>query len=231
MQHAPTVLVIEDEIAIADVICMALEQAGFRTLIAENADHALFIIQGKLPDVLLVDWMLPRQSGLSLIQQLRQQQRTAKLPIIMLTAKGTDYDRSEGLDNGADDFIVKPFSPKELIARIQALLRRRNPEKTENIVVQGQLKLNPKTQCIQYGEQNINLPSNEFKVLHFLMTHRDILYSRRDLLNHIWGDHLFIEERTIDVYIKRVRQKLKPLGLSEYIHTARSKGYYFAPMS
>lgn len=223
----PTILVVEDELPIQRLIEFALGQAGFAVILSQSAEDAKVIIDDKLPDVVLVDWMLPKMSGVELTQLLRTSLRTRDLPIIMLTARGEEADMELGLGMGADDYITKPFSPRELIARIKALLRRRTPHKTDSIVKVGKLSLNPTDRTVMVDDTPIRFGPTEFKLLHFFMTHTGRVYSRTELLDLVWGDHIFIEERTVDVHIRRLRRELEVAGLAHYVQTIRSAGYAF----
>lgn len=222
------VLVVEDEAAIQTLLQFTLEQAGFAVTCTESAESAKALVDEALPDVVLLDWMLPGQSGVRLAEQLRQNSRTRDLPIILLTARSEDIDKEHGLNLGADDYLTKPFSPRELIARINALLRRRAPQKTDSsIEIQG-LKLDPVEQRVYGNGQSIAFGQTEFKLLHFFMTHTERVYSRRQLLDLVWGDHVFVEERTVDVHIRRLRRALEPCSLDYLIQTVRGSGYRFS---
>ena len=222
-----TILVVEDEEAIMRLLQFELELKGFTVICAESAEEARILIDDKLPDVVLLDWMLPKMSGVEFAKELRNTPRTKELPIIMLTARGEEEDTELGLNIGADDYITKPFSKKELVARIKALLRRRAPQKSDSTVQVGKLTLNPAERLVLADEKVIAFGPTEFKLLHFFMTHTDRIYSRRELLDLVWGDHVFIEERTVDVHIRRLRKELESVGLERYIETVRGIGYCF----
>ena len=222
------ILVVEDEPAIQELIALNLEQAGQRPVMASSAEQALERIQEALPDLVLLDWMLPGQSGLELARRLRGDARTKKLPIIMLTARGDEEDKLRGLETGADDYITKPFSVKELQARIKAVLRRRAPEITDDVIEYHGLKLDPAAHRITGKGKDLAMGPTEFRLLHFFMTHPERVYSRTQLLDQVWGDHVFIEERTVDVHIRRLRSALGPSGHEAYIHTIRGSGYRFS---
>ncbi|MCO6523367.1 MAG: phosphate regulon transcriptional regulator PhoB [Snodgrassella sp.] len=222
------ILVVEDEDAISTLIQFTLEQAGFTVQSISSVEKALPLLQSQLPDVILLDWMLPGISGLQFIKYLRDTDRTRDLPIILLTARGEETDKEQGLNLGADDYITKPFSPRELVARINALLRRRAPQKTSTPLHVHDLELNPQQQRVQVNGQIIALGPSEFKLLHFFMTHPDRIYTRRQLLDLVWGDHVFIEERTVDVHIRRLRRGLETVGYDYLIQTVRGSGYRFA---
>ena len=220
-----TVLVIEDEPAIQELIAYNLKQAGHQALRADNAEQAMRLVQDALPDLVLLDWMLPGPPGLNFARQLRADQRTKDIPIIMLTARAEEQDKLTGLDTGADDYIVKPFSPRELNARVKAVLRRRSPQMTDDIVQLGSLKLDPTTHRVSAKGDAVHLGPTEFRLLHFLMTHAERVHSRTQLLDQVWGDHVFVEERTVDVHIRRLRKALEPSEHDGLIQTVRGAGY------
>ena len=223
------VLVVEDEAAISTLIQFTLEQAGFVVKCVPSVEAAQPLLQSRLADMLLVDWMLPGLSGLDFIRQLRNDIRSRDLPIILLTARGEETDKEQGLNLGADDYITKPFSPRELIARINALLRRRAPQKTSVPLRIYGLELDPQQQRVQVNGQTIPFGPSEFKLLHFFMTHPDRIYTRSQLLDLVWGDHVFVEERTVDVHIRRLRRGLETVGHDHLIQTVRGSGYRFSP--
>ncbi|NOL49171.1 phosphate regulon transcriptional regulator PhoB [Pelistega europaea] len=224
---ASTILVVEDEPAIQELIAVNLTFAGHKVLRAFDAEQAKTLINAELPDLILLDWMLPTTSGLSLARALRQDERTRDIPIIMLTAKSTEEDKVEGLESGADDYITKPFSPKELLARIKAVLRRRSPQLTDDAITVEGLHLDPVAHRVTGNDQPLSLGPTEFRILHFFMTHANRVFSRNQLLDQIWGDHVFLEERTIDVHIRRLRKALEPTGHDRLIETVRGSGYRF----
>ena len=219
------VLVVEDETAIAELISINLRHAGYEVAIAADADQAQAAVDGVLPDLVILDWMLPGQSGLALAKRWRQQARTRELPIIMLTARADEADKIAGLDAGADDYLVKPFSPHELMARIRAVLRRKAPEALDSAVEVGGLKLDPATRRVTRDEVEVKVGPTEFRLLHFFMTHPERVHSRQQLLDRVWGDHVFIEERTVDVHVKRLRETLTPARCAQMIETVRGAGY------
>jgi two-component system, OmpR family, phosphate regulon response regulator PhoB len=219
------VLVVEDEAAIAELISINLRHAGFEVTIAGSADQAQLEVDRVLPDLVVLDWMLPGASGLTLAKRWRGESRTRELPIIMLTARAEEGDKVHGLDAGADDYLTKPFSTQELMARIRAVLRRRAPEALDGAVELGPLKIDPGTRRVSRGEQEIKVGPTEFRLLHFFMTHPERVHSRAQLLDRVWGDHVFIEERTVDVHVKRLREALAPSGCSTMIETVRGAGY------
>lgn len=220
-----TVLVVEDEAAIMTLIKFTLSQAGFTVLAAESIEEAQPLLAQSLPDVVLLDWMLPGMSGVQFTKQLRQDPRSKDLPIILLTARGDELDKEQGLNGGADDYLTKPFSPRELVARINALLRRRAPQKTDTSVHIGALTLDPTEHVVSAHGKTLPFGPTEFKLLHFFMTHTERVYSRRQLLDLVWGDHVFVEERTVDVHIRRLRKALAEGNCEHLIQTVRGAGY------
>jgi two-component system phosphate regulon response regulator PhoB len=222
---AATVLVVEDEPAIQELIAYNLKQAGHHPLAAASAEQALRLVQEALPDLVLLDWMLPGLSGIELARRLRADRRTRAVPIIMLTARGDEQDKLAGLETGADDYITKPFSPRELNARVKAVLRRRAPQMTDDIVEIGGLKLDPTTHRVSAGGEQVHLGPTEFRLLHFLMTHPERVHSRTQLLDQVWGDHVFVEERTVDVHIRRLRKALEACRQDHLVQTVRGTGY------
>jgi two-component system phosphate regulon response regulator PhoB len=225
---AATILVVEDEPAIQELIAYNLKQAGHVPLRADNAEQALNLVANALPDLVLLDWMLPGLSGIEFARRLRADKRTRSIPIIMLTARSDEQDKLQGLETGADDYITKPFSPRELNARIKALLRRRAPEMTDDMVQLGGLKLDPASHRVTGNGAPVELGPTEFRLLHFLMTHAERVHSRTQLLDQVWGDHVFVEERTVDVHIRRLRKALEPTELDGLVQTVRGTGYRFS---
>ena len=219
------VLVVEDEPQIQELLAVNLEHAGHRVRRAASAEEADAAIRAALPDVLVLDWMLPGESGPSFARRLRGDSRTRDLPILMLTARAMENDKVAGLESGADDYLTKPFSPRELNARIKAILRRRAPQLSGDAVEVEGLRLDPATRRVSAGSHRIALSPSEFKLLHFLLTHPGRVYSRAQLLDHVWGDHVYIEERTVDVHIRRLRKALEPSGHDGLIDTVRGAGY------
>ena len=220
-----TILLVEDETAIQELIAANLTRAGHHVVRAPDAETALRLLRDALPDLVLLDWMLPGLPGIELARRLRADDRTRTIPIIMLTARGEEQDKVLGLEIGADDYITKPFSPRELVARIKAVLRRRSPQTTEDPVEVGGLRLDPATHRVSAGEMAIGLGPTEFRLLHFLMTHPERVHSRPQLLDQVWGDHVFVEERTVDVHIRRLRSALETSGHDALIQTVRGSGY------
>ncbi len=221
------VLVVEDESAIAELMAMHLRHAGHEVVVTATADAAQQEVDRVLPDLVVLDWMLPGQSGLQLARTWRAQARTRELPVIMLTARAEEADKIAGLDAGADDYLTKPFSPKELMARIRAVLRRKAPEALDAAVEVGPLRLDPSTRRVSRDGQEVRLGPTEFRMLHFFMTHPERVHSRTQLLDRVWGDHVFIEERTVDVHVKRLREALAPVGCAVMVETVRGAGYRF----
>ena len=224
---AARILVVEDEPAIQELLSLTLSEAGYQTLLAGDAIEAYQHTQDVLPDLILLDWMLPGMSGIEFARKMRGQSRTQNIPIIMLTAKAQEQDKLAGLETGADDYMVKPFSTRELNARIKAVLRRRAPQMVEDRVEAGDLVLDPATYRISASGKDIHMGPTEFKLLHFFMTHPERVYSRIQLLDHVWGDHVFIEERTVDVHIRRLRFALEDAGQDGAVQTVRGVGYRF----
>jgi two-component system, OmpR family, phosphate regulon response regulator PhoB len=223
MRNLPAVLIVEDEPAIAELMAVNLRHNGFRTTWAMDSVTAQRELDAVLPDVILLDWMLPGESGLSLAKRWRAHNRTKSIPIIMVTARGDEPDRVAGLDGGADDYITKPFSTKELLARIRAVLRRRAPEQSGAVVEVAGLTLDTSTYRVVFKEQQLKVGPTEFRLLQYLMSHAERVHSRSQLLDKVWGDHVFIEERTVDVHVKRLREALGAAG--HMVETVRGAGY------
>jgi two-component system phosphate regulon response regulator PhoB len=224
---ATTILVVEDEPAIAELVAVNLSFAGYKVLRAADTIQAETLIRAEQPDLILLDWMLPGSSGVQFAKKLRADDRTRDIPIIMLTARSEEGDKVEGLESGADDYMTKPFSPKELMARIKAVMRRRAPQLTEETVDICGLRLDPSTHRVSGGEQGLDLGPTEFRLLHFFMTHPERVHSRSQLLDQVWGDHVYVEERTVDVHIRRLRQSLSASGHDRHVETVRGSGYRF----
>ncbi|MEY2620954.1 MAG: phosphate regulon transcriptional regulatory protein PhoB [Pseudomonadota bacterium] len=225
MKHLPRVLIVEDEAAIAELIAINLRHNGMSPVWAEDGARAQLEIDAVLPDIILLDWMLPGQSGVALAKKWRADPRIRGIPILMLTARSEENDKVAGLDSGADDYITKPFSTQELLARIRAVLRRRAPEQAGGVVSIGPLTLDAATHRVTLNGQLLKLGPTEFKLLNHLMCHPERVHSRGQLLDNVWGDHVFIEERTVDVHVKRLREALGPAGLM--LETVRGAGYRF----
>jgi two-component system phosphate regulon response regulator PhoB len=219
------IVVVEDEPAIAELISINLRHAGHQVTLAATAEAARQEVDAMLPDLVVLDWMLPGQSGLALARFWRANARTRDLPIIMLTARGEEIDKVAGLDAGADDYLTKPFSTQELMARIRAVLRRKLPEALDDVVELAGLRIDPATHRISRGEVDLKMGPTEFRLLHFLMTHPERVHSRAQLLDRVWGDHVFIEERTVDVHVKRLREALSHAQCASMVETVRGAGY------
>ena len=224
---AKKILVVEDEAAIRDMLAFNLGRAGYEVLAAADGQEARRMIADGYPDVILMDWMLPGVSGLELTHQLKRDAATKDIPVIMVTARAQEDDRVAGLDGGADDYITKPFSPRELEARIKAVLRRSAPADDE-VLIAGALKLDKASHRVSIGEDEISLAPTEFRLLEFFMHHPDRVYSRAHLLDRIWGANVYVEERTVDVHIRRLRKALTAYGYDGWIQTVRGSGYRFS---
>jgi two-component system phosphate regulon response regulator PhoB len=222
------ILVVEDEPAIAELVAINLRHNGHEVAIAADADAAQRAVDAVLPALVVLDWMLPGESGLALARRWRTDPRTCDLPIIMLTAREQETDKVAGLDAGADDYLTKPFSTSELMARVRALLRRRAPQSLDHAVEVGHLRLDPAARRVSCGGRELRLGPTEFRLLHFLLTHPERVHTRSQLLDRVWGDHVFIEERTVDVHVKRLREALAPGGCAALIETVRGVGYRLA---
>ena len=223
MKTLPRILIVEDESSIAELIAVNLRHNGFQPIWAIDSATAQRELDDVLPDVILLDWMLPGESGITLARRWRSAARTKTVPILMLTSRADESDRVAGLDAGADDYILKPFSPRELLARIRAVLRRRVPESILGVVKMGELQLDAETHRVSFAGKQIKLGPTEFKLLHYLMHHPERVHSRGALLDKVWGDHVYIEERTVDVHIKRLREAMGEAA--DMIETVRGAGY------
>jgi two-component system phosphate regulon response regulator PhoB len=228
MSSAKQILVVEDERPIREMIAFGLRRAGFEVREAADARSGRAEVANKLPDLLLVDWMLPDTSGLEFTRSLKRDRETRELPVIMLTARAEEGDKVAGLEGGADDYITKPFSPRELLARINAVLRRSAPvEGTERIDIEG-LVLDQSSQRVSAGERTVALGPTEYRMLAFFLTHPERVYTREQLLDRVWGGNVYVEERTIDVHIRRLRKALEEFGYDRLIQTVRGSGYRFS---
>ena len=225
----PSILIVEDEPAILELLRFTLVDAGYEVREALDAAAAQRAIARRLPDLVLLDWMLPGQSGLALARQLRGEPRTRELPIIMVTARADEGDKVAGLEAWVDDYVTKPFSPRELKARIKSVLRRKAPEAAQEVLVAGPVTLDPIAHRVTIGGTEIALGPTEFRLLRFFMARPERVHSRTQLLDLVWGDHVYIEERTIDVHVRRLRVALEPFGADRMIETVRGSGYRLVP--
>ena len=221
----PSILLVEDEPAIREMVAMALERAGHRVRYAESAEDAGAALSLSLPDLVVLDWMLPGESGIDFARRLKRGRETRDLPIIMLTARGEEADRVRGLDVGADDYVAKPFSPRELVARINAVLRRAQPAADDQPVEIRGLRLDPASHRVTANGRAVTLGPTEYRLLHFLMTHPERVFNRAQLLDNVWGANVYVEERTVDVHIRRLRSSLAPTGHDDLVETVRGAGY------
>lgn len=225
---AKRILVVEDEAPIREMLCFVLEQNDYQPIEAADYDSALSLLIEPWPDLILLDWMLPGGSGIQFIKHLKREAMTRDIPVMMLTARGEEEDRVRGLEVGADDYITKPFSPKELVAGIKAVMRRIAPMAVEEVIeIQG-LTLDPSSHRVMSGTQPLDMGPTEYKLLHFFMTHTERVYSREQLLNHIWGTNVYVEDRTVDVHIRRLRKALELSGHDRMVQTVRGTGYRFS---
>ncbi|GAD28795.1 phosphate regulon transcriptional regulatory protein PhoB [Photobacterium leiognathi lrivu.4.1] len=222
------ILVVEDEAPIREMLCFVLEQKGYQAIEAEDYDTALEKMCEPYPELILMDWMLSGGSGINLIKHLKRDELTRQIPVVMLTARGEEEDKVRGLEVGADDYITKPFSPKELMARLKAVMRRVSPTALDDVIdVQG-LKLDPVSHRVTSGDEPLDMGPTEFKMLHFFMTHQERVYSREQLLNNVWGTNVYVEDRTVDVHIRRLRKALEAGGHDKLVQTVRGAGYRFS---
>ncbi|HET7222282.1 MAG TPA: phosphate regulon transcriptional regulator PhoB [Rhodanobacteraceae bacterium] len=222
------ILVVEDEASIRDMVAFALRKADMEVIHAADARAALVAISDTPPDLILLDWMLPGTTGLELARRLRAEERTAEVPIIMLTARGEEMDRVSGLEAGVDDYVVKPFSTRELVARIKAVLRRAQADGGTGSMEAGGLRIDGPAHRVYAGDEQIEVGPTEYRLLHFFMTHAERAYSRAQLLDQVWGGSVYVEERTVDVHIRRLRKTLEPFGLDGLVQTVRGTGYRFS---
>jgi len=222
------ILIVEDETAIRDMVAFALRKAGMDPVHAADARVAQSAIAERVPDMILLDWMLPGMSGLEYARRLRKEELTREVPIIMLTARGEETDRVNGLDAGVDDYVVKPFSARELVARIKAVMRRTHGDEGDGIIELGGLRIDGAAHRVYAGEQTVQIGPTEYRLLHFFMTHAERVYSRSQLLDQVWGGSVYVEERTVDVHIRRLRKTLEPFKLENLVQTVRGAGYRFS---
>ena len=224
------ILIVEDEGAIRDMLGYALMKAGFLCEEAADTQAARSTLKAERPDLILLDWMLPGMSGIDYARRLKSAPETRDIPIIMLTAKGEEADKVRGLETGADDYITKPFSTRELVARVRAVLRRYVKAETGALIEINGLRLDPETYRVTANGQDIEISPTEFKLLRFFIGHPERVYSRSRLLDQVWGENVYVEERTVDVHIRRLRKTLEPFGFQRYIQTVRSVGYRFSTL-
>jgi two-component system phosphate regulon response regulator PhoB len=222
-----TILVVEDDPELQEVLKLNLQNAGYRVLRAGTIRQAEALVNTALPQLILLDWMLPDTPGLSFARKLRSESRTMAVPIILLTGRDRESDKITGFEAGADDYLIKPFSPRELLARMKAVMRRCSPQHADMVVEIAGLRLDPASRRIVGGGQDIRLGALEFRMLRFFMTHPDRVHSRAQLLDEIWGDNVYVEERTVDVHIRRLRRALEPTGHKDLLETVRGVGYCF----
>ena len=222
------ILIVDDERAIREMISLALSKEGFACLEAANAHEAEKLIQEEAPDLVLLDWMMPGLSGIDFVRRLRKEEKTRTLPVIMLTAKTEEQDKIQGLDTGADDYLAKPFSTRELIARVRALLRRSTSMDDTSVKSVAGLTLDEETHRVRAGDHYIELGPTEFKLLNFFMQNPERVFSREQVLNNVWGERVYVEDRTVDVHIRRLRKELEPTGHDKLIQTVRGAGYRFS---
>lgn len=223
MMTDPTILIVEDEPPVAELVAFALRNAGLKTAVADTAAQAFGFMQQRRPQLMVLDWMLPDQTGLRILARLRADRNLQHLPVIMLTARAMEEDKIAGLDSGADDYMTKPFSPRELVARVKALLRRKSPEYADAVLRLGAIELDPASASVRVDGQRIDMGHAEFKLLKFFLAHPNRVFSRAQLLDSVWGTHVVIEERTVDVHVLRIR---KALGAAQaLLRTIRGEGY------
>ncbi|TEW56175.1 phosphate regulon transcriptional regulatory protein PhoB [Psychromonas sp. RZ22] len=226
---ASRILVVEDEVTIRDMLVFVLEQHGYETIEADNYQTALTQLHEPYPDLILLDWMFPGGSGIQLLKFLKQDEILRQIPVVMLTARGEEEDKVRGLENGADDYVTKPFSPKELMARLKTVMRRVNPTSLDDTLTVGNLKLDPVSHRATLSDTPLDMGPTEFKLLHFFMTHPERVYSREQLLNNVWGTNVYVEDRTVDVHIRRLRKALS--DHDHLVQTVRGAGYRFSTRS
>ncbi len=223
-----SILVVDDETPIRDMLRVALEMAEYNVIEAADAQEAHSLIVDKAPDLILLDWMLPGTSGIELARRLKQNELTQDIPIIMLTAKGEEDNKIQGLDVGADDYITKPFSPRELVARLKAVLRRTEGQGSQDPILVDGLQLDPSSHRVSINDTPVTMGPTEYRLLEFFLTHQERVYTRGQLLDHVWGGNVYVEERTVDVHIRRLRKALSIDGHERYVQTVRGAGYRFS---
>ncbi|MEM7838053.1 phosphate regulon transcriptional regulator PhoB [Morganella morganii] len=225
---ARRILVVEDEAPIREMVCFVLEQNGYQPIEADDYDAAIARLVEPFPDLVLLDWMIPGGSGIQVIKHMKRDSQLREIPVMMLTARGEEEDRVKGLETGADDYMTKPFSPKELVARVKAILRRISPMAADDLIAMNGLTLDPASHRVTSNENPLEMGPTEFKLLHFFMTHPERVYSREQLLNYVWGENVYVEDRTVDVHIRRLRKALEADGHDKMIQTVRGTGYRFS---
>ena len=225
---ARRILVVEDEAPIREMVCFVLEQNGYQPIEADDYDAAIARLVEPFPDLVLLDWMIPGGSGIQVIKHMKRDSQVREIPVMMLTARGEEEDRVKGLETGADDYLTKPFSPKELVARVKAILRRISPMVADDLIAMNGLTLDPASHRVTSNENPLEMGPTEFKLLHFFMTHPERVYSREQLLNYVWGENVYVEDRTVDVHIRRLRKALEADGHDKMIQTVRGTGYRFS---
>jgi len=223
-----TILIVDDEDSIRDMLSIALDAAGYNVLQALNAQIAHSMVVDRNPDLILLDWMMPGTTGLELLRRLKRDEITEKIPVIMLTAKAQEANKLSGLDAGADDYIAKPFSPRELISRVKAVLRRIDRADSTSPIVVGELALDPLEHRVSIGGVFINIGPTEYRLLHFFLTHQERVYSRDQILDYVWGGNVYLDQRTVDVHIRRLRKAISVAGYDNYVQTVRGAGYRFS---
>jgi len=224
-----SILVVDDEAAVRDLLAASLQRAGYRVMCAGNVPQAEALVRDSRPDLVLLDWLLPGVPGLTLARRLRNDQRTRDISIVLLSARAEEQDKVAALETCADDFVTKPFSARELLARIKAVMRRRAPQLSDDVVEIAGLRIDPQAQTASADGRPLDLWTAELRLLHYFMTHPERVLSRNLLLDEVWGEHVFVEERTVDVHIRRLRQALAPTGHDKLIETVRGSGYRFRP--
>jgi len=223
-----TVLIVDDEAAIREMVSLALETAKFNVLEASDSQEGHAIIIDSQPDVVLLDWMMPGTTGLELLRRLRRDPLTEKIPVILLTAKTSEDSKITGLDSGADDFISKPFSPKELVSRIRAVIRRSTVTEPSEPIKVGEMLFDPESHRVSICDEPVDIGPTEYRMLQFFLTHQERVYSRDQILDHVWGANVYLDERTVDVHIRRLRKAISVAGHEKYVQTVRGAGYRFS---
>ena len=223
------ILIVEDDPVILELISYSIKVKGYKAIESTSAEHASLLLSNLVPNMIIIDWMLPGASGIELIKNIKLNSRLKSIPLILLTAKSQEEDKILGFESGIDDFITKPFSPRELIARITAILKRTAPHKTDDMISSNELTLDPSKNLVHIKSKNIKLNATEFKLLHFFLTHQEKVYSRAQILDFVWGYNVVVSERAVDVNIRRLRQKIEYLNYDKMIKSIRGSGYIFSP--